>query len=124
MLALPADAREPGAARLTGVTCPECPGVLTVELAAGRILLFECRIGHAFVAEELIEDKERRAEHRLWSAVEALEELSALLRDIGGDGERARRAREDAAAIRRIIEETVPARLDLDARCEGDARAG
>lgn len=35
MAALPADAREPGGARLTGLTCPECPGTLTVE-AEGR----------------------------------------------------------------------------------------
>jgi hypothetical protein len=118
--ALPADAREPGAARLTGVTCPDCPGVLTVKSEGHDQLHFECRVGHTFSSEELIADKEQRVERLLWSAVEALEELSALLRDLGGDGERARRALAEAAAVRRIIEETVPARLGVDASCRAD----
>jgi hypothetical protein len=94
--------------------------VLTVQGENPGHLLFECRIGHAFSSEELIGDKEKRVERLLWSAVEALEELSALLRDLGSDGDRARAALAEAVAVRRIIEETVPARLEGSAACSGD----
>jgi hypothetical protein len=124
MLALPEDAREQGPARLTGVTCPECPGVLTVEAEDRDALVFECRIGHSFSSDELIADKEKQAERLLWAAVEALEELGALLWDLGVDGERAKRAQEEAVAVRRLIDATVLAKLDEVAGCRDGAGEG
>jgi two-component system chemotaxis response regulator CheB len=94
--------------------------VLTVQREGPDQLLFECRVGHAFSPEELIADKEKRVELLLWSSVVALEELSALLRDLGGDGERARRALAEAVVVRHIIEATVPARLEVSPACTGD----
>src|SRR5262245_52365828 len=92
MIAVPDDAHEPGPSRFTGVTCPECPGALTVQAEGESALVFQCRIGHLYSQSELIFAKEKRAEDVLWAAVEALEELAALLRDTGTDPERARRA--------------------------------
>lgn len=112
MLALPLDAHEPGSPRLTGITCPECPGVLEVESAGGDTLVFRCRIGHLYTQEELLMGKEQRVERLLWAAVEALEELSALLREIGVDGERGSRAHREAEAVRRVIEDMVPVRVE------------
>src|SRR5579885_2066667 len=117
MPALPADAREPGPARLTGLTCPECPGSLTVQAEGGDHLVFTCRVGHTFSTQELVADKEKRVERLLWAAVEALEELSAFLRDVGVDPDRARSALLESAAIRQVLEATVPAQLDKTAAC-------
>ena len=117
MPALPADAREPGTARLTGVTCPDCPGVLTVQADGRDSLVFVCRVGHTYSAEELVCDKEKRAELLLWAAVEALEELAALLKDTGIDGERARRALEESRLVRRLIDSTVPTELTRASKC-------
>jgi two-component system chemotaxis response regulator CheB len=109
--AIPAETREPGPPRLTGVTCPACSGVLSAQNEGGSLLVFACRIGHAFSVAELVMDEEQHVEHMLWRAVSALEELAATLRDLGSDPERVRQAAADADAIRRIIQRTRPAQL-------------
>jgi two-component system chemotaxis response regulator CheB len=111
MVAVPAPDQENGAERLTGVSCPTCPGVLRVA-AVGTALLFRCRIGHVFDAAELIAAKEQRTEELLWAAVEALEELAAILRDTHRDGERAERAAAEAAALRQLVAHTKPAHIE------------
>ena len=130
-----------GAAHVTGLSCPDCGGVLKVE-TQGRdaTLVFECRIGHTFDVPELLAAKEERLEEHLWAANTLLEELAELLTDLTqlGDGdrqdagavrafrERAGRAKGNAAAVRRVIRESRPVDLapaDPGKRGRGDARA-
>jgi hypothetical protein len=91
--------------RVTGVSCPECSGVLGVR-AEGRedSLVFECRVGHTYDVAELLAAKEEMLERRLWVATTALDELIALLGDL----------------VRR---ETEPAAASTYRRRESEARA-
>ena len=108
-------------AQITGVACPDCPGVLEVSAEHGH-LRFRCRIGHVYSLAELIEGKERRIEDRLLAPVTALDELATLLREIVATGRangapeafeaRAERALRHARMIRSIIEENEPTPLE------------
>jgi two-component system chemotaxis response regulator CheB len=99
---------------ITGVVCPECPGVLAVS-RKGEHVTFRCRIGHVFSLRDLIVAKEDRLEAALWASVECLEELAALFRDLAPESvstsveppaflKRADMAMAHADAIRRIID--------------------
>ena len=109
--------REP---RVAAVSCPDCGGSLTVSVLTNS-LFFQCRIGHRYGLTELLAAKEEGLEARLWTAVTALEELTALLKDLHGRS-RAPRARTEymrraeefstlTEALRRLIDRGEP--LDL-----------
>jgi len=110
--------------QLTGISCPDCPGVLGVSTENDH-LRFRCRIGHVYSLQDLIEAKEQRLEDVLLAPLTALDELATLLRDAVAMGRaigppeafeaRAARALRHAAAIRALIEENEPTRLDGDA---------
>jgi two-component system chemotaxis response regulator CheB len=80
MDAFPTDIGPEDGERHTGMVCPDCNGALGVQAEdpTGR-LLFRCRVGHAYSAEEVLIGKEERLEAVLWSAVHAAEELAAFL---------------------------------------------
>jgi len=109
---------------VTGVSCPDCPGVLGVSTENDH-LRFRCRIGHVYSLQDLIEAKERRLEDLLLAPTTALDELATLLREVVAMGRgigppeqfeaRAERALRHAAAIRGVIEENEPTRLDGEA---------
>ena len=109
---------------VTGVSCPDCPGVLGVSTENDH-LRFRCRIGHVYSLRDLIEAKERRLEDLLLAPTTALDELATLLRDVIAMGKaigpsehfesRAARALQHAAAIRELSEENEPTRLDGEA---------
>jgi len=83
MDAVPHDVRNGGGKQISGLTCPDCCGVLQVELIGPRdSLQFTCRIGHTYAALEALEAKEETLEERAWGAIVAAEELAALLRDL------------------------------------------
>jgi two-component system chemotaxis response regulator CheB len=65
----------------SGFTCPECHGPLWARSAEG-VAGFRCRVGHAYVEDVLLEEKDVEIEAALWSAVEALEEQAELLRKV------------------------------------------
>ena len=111
--------------QLAGVSCPDCCGSLSVEPEGKRAdLVFECRVGHTYSVTELLVAKEERLHERLWIAYTAMMELVALLddlaaRDTDGDDRRRYRernevAREQAARLRRLIEDNTPLRLPAD----------
>jgi hypothetical protein len=133
---------------VTGVSCPECGGVLQVG-TEGRdsTLVFECRIGHTFDVPELLAAKEECLEKLLWGAYTMHEELIQLLDDltehaVSHDAPasmvrafrlRAARAKDLAQALRSLIEDNRP--IDLapadpakrsgsDSRAEGIEPAG
>jgi two-component system chemotaxis response regulator CheB len=105
----------------TGMICPDCGGSLITRAAGGdaparTYLVFQCRVGHRFTLEDLLNGKEEQIERAMWMAVYAYEELVALLRDLaawpGGDGriisedqsrERIERADTTARALRELI---------------------
>lgn len=106
--------------QVTGLICPDCPGVLEVTSHEGH-MRFRCRIGHTYSLQELIESKEDRLDAALWAPVTALEELTVLLRELIAQGkdigdprhleERAARTEQLARKIRDLIEENQPANL-------------
>ena len=110
---------------ITGVSCPDCPGVLAVSTENDH-LRFRCRIGHVYSLQDLIEAKERRLEDLLLAPITALDELATLLREVVAMGReigppehfesRAARADRHAATIRAVIEENEPTRLDGEAK--------
>ena len=124
MEALPTDVFESGEQRITGITCPECAGVLQVQAEGHGNLRFVCRVGHTQSVDELLSGKEDKIENDMWATVRALEELVALLEDletfarrlgrvqIGGPHDaRIRQARDHAMRLRGIITETQPVDL-------------
>jgi two-component system chemotaxis response regulator CheB len=94
--------------RLTSYTCPECHGSLW-ELREGELLRFRCHTGHALSAESMVAEQSEGLEAALWSALRALEEKVALMRQMAA---RARRrsllkAAESFEARARETEEHV-----------------
>ena len=117
MYALPPGLVAGGPEQVTGIACPDCPGVLTVAVEGARgYLHFKCRIGHTFSTNELIAAKERQVEDHLWSAVTTLEELTQILRDRERRGirpergtsftDRIERGSAQAGDLRRMLDET------------------
>jgi hypothetical protein len=120
----------PSESQVSGLVCPDCPGVLTVEPQGHKgHLHFTGRIGHAFALPEVLLAKEQAIEERLWATVLALEEMAALLRDLGDQVERecgedvaqAGRQRQPTIEalsqhVRRLIEADRPLNLHRDDR--------
>jgi two-component system chemotaxis response regulator CheB len=99
----------------SGFTCPECGGTLWEE-AAGDLLRFRCRVGHAYSTASLLTDQKQALEAALWAAVVALEERGDLARRLsqrtesGGRSRTARRFdREAVDAVRRaaLVKEAI-----------------
>lgn len=67
----------PRGARVVAV-CPECGGVLTERTEAG-VLQWECRVGHRYSPDTLIDAQADDVEGALWAAIRALADRSALL---------------------------------------------
>ena len=120
MRALPSSLTESRDDLITGLSCPECMGVLGVNLEGREALLFRCRIGHTYSMEEVVIGKEETIGKHLWAAVTALTELATFLRELVVMGratdpaayeQRARTAAEQERRIRAIIEECPPVML-------------
>jgi two-component system chemotaxis response regulator CheB len=60
-------------------TCPECGGSLW-ELRDGKIVRFQCHVGHAYNGDSLVAAQSEGLEGALWTALRALEESSSLRR--------------------------------------------
>jgi hypothetical protein len=69
METLPEELGSMGAAGATGLSCPDCSGVLEVRQLTPGVLQFRCRIGHTYGSTELLQGKEEAVERGLWSAV-------------------------------------------------------
>lgn len=128
MYAIPPQVEATPERSLTGLSCPDCCGGLTVRAEGKRPdFVFECRVGHTYAVDELLVAKEERLHGRLWSAYTALTELVALLGDLtereaDDEGrrrytERAEVAHSQASRLRRLIEDNRPVAL----RSDGDA---
>jgi two-component system chemotaxis response regulator CheB len=78
----------------TGVAavCPECGGVLTERAEAG-VLQWECRVGHRYSPDTLIDAQADDVEGALWAAIRALADRGALLQRMAQQAERRGQAR-------------------------------
>jgi two-component system chemotaxis response regulator CheB len=59
--------------------CPDCSGVLW-EIDDESLLRFRCRVGHAWTADDLLEQHESEVETAMWVALRSLEDRRALSR--------------------------------------------
>lgn len=106
--------------KLSAFSCPECAGPL-YEIRDGKLIRFRCRVGHAYTAESMLEEKSEVLENALYLALNTLEESAIMAGRLSlrsrGHGhnhaagrfeERAREAKEQAAVIRQILTEGKP----------------
>ena len=107
------DDERPG--ELSHFTCPECTGPL-YQIQDGQLVRFRCRVGHAYTAESMLDEKDEALESALYAALNTLEESASMSNGLavrsreGGHehaaarfAERARQAREQAETIRRVL---------------------
>ena len=105
---------------VTGMSCPDCFGVLNASVEGkNEALHFRCRIGHSYSVEEVIIGKEKVVEESMWTAVTALDELATFLRELAtrcADAnvaaayeQRAARADEQGRTLRECVEDGTPA---------------
>ena len=99
----------------SGLTCPDCGGSLW-EIEDGRVVRYQCHVGHQYAAESLDAGQRDTIDSALWAAVRVLEEHAELkgrmarrAADRGlaavsaGFGRGAAGAREQAERIRAIM---------------------
>jgi two-component system, chemotaxis family, protein-glutamate methylesterase/glutaminase len=111
----PAELDEPGRPEgpASGFTCPECSGALW-EMRDGTLVRYQCRVGHTYSEDAMVEAQGTSVEATLWTALEVLEERGELMQRIAErmkDRPRterrfrsaAREAAERAALIRRAL---------------------
>ncbi len=100
---------------LSQFTCPECSGPL-YEIQENGLVWFRCRVGHAYTAESVLEEKIDELEQALYAALNTLEEsaqmsgrLAARSREhqhghaVARFESRAQEARQQASLIRRVL---------------------
>ena len=94
---------QPPAGEQVVAVCPECGGVLTERAEAG-VLQWECRVGHRYSPDTLIDAQADDVEGALWAAIRALADRAALLQRMAQQAEKrgqprsARRFRRQAHA--------------------------
>lgn len=66
----------------SNLTCPHCQGVLW-EMRDDAVLRYRCHTGHAYTADAVWDEQNRRVEEALWSAMRAHRERSEIARRLG-----------------------------------------
>jgi two-component system chemotaxis response regulator CheB len=106
--------------------CPECGGVLSERHEAGTTL-WQCRVGHRYSPEGLIDAQAMDVEAAMWAAVRALEDRARLLERMADEFEprghsrssrsfrhKARSAREQAHVVREALMSAASTSLARD----------
>ena len=99
----------------SALTCPDCGGALW-EVQEGRVLRYQCHVGHQYAPDNLEEGQRDVIDGALWSAVRVLEEHAALKLRMAeraaagglmtvshGFADGAREAHEQAQRIRSVL---------------------
>lgn len=102
----------------TGLTCPECGGVLWAEPAGENL---HCRVGHRYSLASLWDHKRLVVEQAVWAAVRALQEDASLAAHLASEAQAAgsthtaarmerrhRQATRNAEVLRRLLVEREP----------------
>jgi two-component system chemotaxis response regulator CheB len=105
----------------SALTCPDCGGALW-QIDDGRLVRFQCHVGHRYSPESFVMRHDERVERALWSAVRALEERADLRRRMAHQteaaglaavseqfAEQADGAQEQANQIREVLGRTEAA---------------
>lgn len=66
----------------SGLSCPDCNGVLYMMESGHR---YRCRVGHGWTAEALLQQQSVEVEKALWTALRALEEKRQLADKMSAD---------------------------------------
>jgi two-component system, chemotaxis family, protein-glutamate methylesterase/glutaminase len=90
--------------------CPECGGVLSERPDGSG---YQCRVGHGYSVQDLVDAQREAIEAAIWSAIRGLEETAELNRRLAGRDssgrlaerfrERALEATEHADTLRRLL---------------------
>ncbi len=104
---------------LAGFMCPECGGPL-YELQEGQLLLYRCRVGHAFTGKSALTTQLEALEEALWSAYNTLRESALVAERLADDARRrghdyvavnmdrrAMQQQQRADVVRGLISETI-----------------
>jgi len=104
-------------------SCPECSGVLW-EARDGKLIRFECRVGHAYSMASLVEEHGDTVERALWIALRSLDEGASIARRMAANArerkhaglakryeEQARSKEEHASVLRQVLlgQQRIPA---------------
>lgn len=102
----------------TGITCPECGGVLWADAGTENL---HCPVGHSYGLHTLWEHKNLTVEQSVWSAVRALQEDASLAEHMATRARahgnvhtaarferRHREAARHAEVLRRLLDEHEP----------------
>lgn len=101
-------------------TCPECRGPLT-KIGLDHVHEYQCLVGHKYSPEVLLRAHSETQERVLWAAVVALEETKAIVDAVSDDfppdvikrlEAQVERKREQAGAIRRVLENLEMFQID------------
>jgi two-component system chemotaxis response regulator CheB len=102
-------APDPPASQGVAAVCPECGGVLTEHTEAGMVQ-WQCRVGHRYSPDTLIDAQANDVEGALWAAIRVLADREALLKRMAQQAEQrgqprsARRFRRQGEAAGEQVE--------------------
>jgi two-component system chemotaxis response regulator CheB len=85
--------------------CPECGGPLSEHREAG-VTQWQCKVGHRYSPDTLVDVQAEAVEAAMWAAIRALEDRQAILERIGRQRETLGYGRS-AALLRRRAEEAI-----------------
>jgi two-component system chemotaxis response regulator CheB len=106
--------RDPKQRGELSMICPECGGVLEEHSDVG-MMQWECRVGHRYSPQSLIEAQADGVEAALWAAVRALEDRMSLLNRMAQRAEGQGQSRSARSFRRRAENAGSQARLVRDA---------
>ncbi|HKN86604.1 MAG TPA: hypothetical protein VJV04_07085 [Nitrospiraceae bacterium] len=103
------------------VNCPDCSGVISLDVSDTGHLRYVCQIGHAYSIEELAIAKEGQIENAFWSVIGLLEHAEEIYRQLlntiqpGSEHlasdpfhHRLQQSQRQRQALRKLLEETRP----------------
>lgn len=74
------------------VNCPDCSGVISLDVNDTGHLRYVCQIGHAYSVEELSIAKEEQVENGFWNLIGLLEHLEEVDQHLLNEAEKAPRS--------------------------------
>jgi two-component system, chemotaxis family, protein-glutamate methylesterase/glutaminase len=89
--------------RANEFTCPECGGSLK-EVEEAPVRRFRCHVGHSYVEQSLLEEKDRAVEDAFWIALRTLQEQAFMLNTLAREEQERGRSRSATSYAERARE--------------------